>query len=197
MKILVVLGHPRPGSFNHALAAEVCEALRQGAHEVVFHDLYAEEFPPILTAEEIPHDAALEPLIARHCAELAAAEGIVIVHPNWSGQPPAMLKGWIDRVFRSGVAYRYIEKDGSAWPMGLLKAGAAVVINTSDTPYTVEMEVFGDPLDTIWRKCVLGFAGVHNVHRRSFGPVITSSLEQRQGWLQETAALVGQVFSRR
>jgi NAD(P)H dehydrogenase (quinone) len=196
MKILVVLGHPRPGSYNHALAGAVCETLRQNAHDIVFHDLYAENFPPLLTPAEIPHNAALDPVIARHCAELAAAEGIVIIHPNWSGQPPAILKGWIDRVFRSGVAYRYIEEGGSAWPVGLLKAGAAVVINTSDTPAAVEKEVFGDPLDTIWRNCVLGFAGVKNVHRQSFGPIITSAAEQRRQWLGETVELVNEVFSR-
>jgi putative NADPH-quinone reductase len=49
--------------------------------------------------------------VQAHCGEIARAEGIIIVHPNWWGQPPAIMKGWIDRVFRPGVAYRFTEDD--------------------------------------------------------------------------------------
>ena len=91
MKILVVLGHPQPGSFNHALAEAVVSALEERGHEVVFHDHYAEGFDPLLPAEEILSDGPVDPEVVRHGAELAAAEGIVVVHPNWWGQPPAIL----------------------------------------------------------------------------------------------------------
>ena len=50
-------------------------------------------------------------LVASHCEELARADGIIIVHPNWWGAPPAVLKGWVDRVFRPEVAYRFLEGD--------------------------------------------------------------------------------------
>ena len=85
MNILVVLAHPGPGSFNHALADAVRAALRGAGHEVVFRDLCAEKFDPLLPADEIPAGAALPPSIRRHCAELKAADGIVVVHPNWWG----------------------------------------------------------------------------------------------------------------
>ncbi len=111
MKILVVLGHPDPGSLNHALAATAVSALEQLGHKVLFHDLYAEGFEALLPAEEIPEDGPVDPKVLAHCEELAAADGIVIVHPNWWGMPPAILKGWIDRVVRPGVAYRFLEDD--------------------------------------------------------------------------------------
>jgi len=67
---------------------------------VIYHDLYVEKFDPLLNEEEIPRAAELPPVIAQHCAEIAAADGYIIVHPNWWAMPPAILKGWLDRVFR-------------------------------------------------------------------------------------------------
>ena len=195
MNILIVLGHPVPGSFNHALAAAVRDALRTDGHRVIFHDLCAEGFDPLLPAQEIPDSAPLPPEIQRHCDELRAADGIVIVHPNWWGQPPAVLKGWIDRVFRPGVAYRFLEGDGGEGvPVGLLKAKAAVVLNTANTPAAREQEVFGDPLEALWKKCLFDLCGVRNFHRRMFTVVVTSTSEQRRQWLAEAAALCRTAF---
>lgn len=195
MNILIVLGHPVPGSFNHALAAAARDTLRTDGHCVTFHDLYAEGFDPLLPAQEIPDSAPLPPKIQRHCTELRAADGIVIVHPNWWGQPPAILKGWIDRVFRPGVAYRFLEGDGGEGvPVGLLKAQAAVVLNTANTPAVREQEVFGDPLEALWKKCLFDLCGVRNFHRRMFTVVVTSTPEQRRQWLAEAAALCRTAF---
>ena len=98
MKILIILGHPDPGSLNHAIAHAVRDDLHERGHEVIFHDLQAERFDPLLTAEEIPEHGAISTAIQTHCEELCSADGIVIVHPNWWGQPPAILKGWIETV---------------------------------------------------------------------------------------------------
>ncbi|MGA9762627.1 MAG: NAD(P)H-dependent oxidoreductase [Gaiellaceae bacterium] len=197
MKILVLLGHPQPGSFNHALAAKVVSTLEEDGHEVVFHDLHAEGFDPVLTAAEIPTDGPVEPEIARHCAELAAAEGIVVIHPNWWGQPPAILKGWIDRVVRPGVAYRFLEDDGGEGvPEGLLKAKTALVLNTSNTEAKRELAVFGDPLETLWKNCVFGLCGVEDVRRRNFGVVCTSTDEERAAWLGEASEMIRDAFRR-
>ena len=195
MKIVVLLGHPQPGSFNHSLAETVVATLERGGHDVVFHDLHAEGFDPVMTAAEIPADAPLEPEIARHCEELAAAEGIVVVHPNWWGQPPAILKGWIDRVVRPGVAYRFLEGDGGEGiPEGLLKVKTAVVLNTSNTKLERELETFGDPLEALWARCFFGLCGVEDVRRRNFGVVVTSTYEERVAWLKEAAQMVAQAF---
>ena len=130
------------------------------------HDLNAEHFEPLLTKDEIPHSAKVPPQIHRHCAELRMADGIVIVHPNWWGQPPVILKGWIDRVLRPGVAYCFDERDnGEGIPIGLLRAHGALVINTSNTPDTREKSVSGDPLERIWRECIFDLCGGRNFHR--------------------------------
>ena len=186
MKISVILAHPTAGSFNHAIASRAVKVLKRNGHDVRFHDLYQETFDPILTGAETPKGAPLPPVIQHHCEEIAEADGIVVIHPNWWGQPPAILKGWVDRVIRPGVAYEFLEGDkGEGIPKGLLKATAALIFNTSNTPAERERDVFGDPLESLWKNCVLALCGVTNVHRKMFTVVVTSSAAERARWLEE------------
>ena len=195
MKILVILAHPNKRSFNHAIATATVELLRQNGHEIFFHDLYEEKFDPILQKEEMPRDVTLPSEIERHCMEISEADGVVIIHPNWWGQPPAILKGWIDRVIRPGVAYEFIGDDkGEGVPCGLLKIKTAVVFNTSNTATEREKTVFGDPLETIWKNCIFGLCGVKSFYRRMFNIIVISSEEQRKGWLQEVRQTLEKYF---
>jgi putative NADPH-quinone reductase len=149
----------------------------------------------VLPYDEIPRGAALPPYIAGHCAEIASADGIVIVHPNWWGQPPAILKGWIDRILRPGVAYRFREGDaGEGIPEGLLGAKTAVVFTTSNTPPEREMAVFGDPLEALWKRCIFSFCGVQDCRRRNFCVVVASTDDQRNAWLKEVREIVSDAF---
>jgi putative NADPH-quinone reductase len=71
--------------------------------------------------------------VEAHCRHLARADLILVFHPNWWGQPPAILKGWIDRVFRPGVAYDYPASAGPESAVtGLLRAKAALAILSKD-----------------------------------------------------------------
>ena len=186
MRISVILAHPDPESFNHAIAQTVVDTLKANGYKVFFHDLYQEKFDPRLNLEEVAKDAILPAVIRKHCDEIAAAFGIVIVHPNWWGQPPAILKGWVDRVIRPGVAYEFMEGDsGEGIPNGLLKAKAALVFNTSNTESEREKDVFGDPLETIWKNCIFGLSGITNFHRRMFNVIVTSTEDQRRDWLND------------
>lgn len=195
MHILIILAHPNPDSFNHAIAHTAVATLRSLGHTVVLHDLYAEAFDPVLPGAEILRGAVLDATIACHCDDLIAADGIVIVHPNWWGKPPAILAGYIDRVFRPGLAYAFIEDDdGSGVPMGLLKAHIALVFTTANTPAAREQAVFGDPLELFWVRCVFGLCGVEHVYRRTFSVVVSSTPEQRQGWLNEVVSTIGVHF---
>jgi len=195
MRILVILAHPDKGSFNHAIAETAVKTLKKNGHEVIFHDLYDEKFDPILPAIEFPKDAFLTPEIERHCWEISTADGIIIVHPNWWGQPPAILKGWIDRVMRPGVAYEFLEGDkGEGVPNGLLKATSAIVYNTANTEVEREKRVFGDPLETIWKNCIFDLCGVQHFYRKTFGIVVVSSEMQRKQWLQEVRDKLTEFF---
>ncbi len=197
MNVSIILAHPDEKSFNHAIAKTVFVLLQENGHNVVFHDLYREDFDPILHREEIPQEAELSPHIEEYCREIARADGIVVVHPNWWGQPPAILKGWIDRVLRPGVAYQFLEGDtGEGVPVGLLKAETALIFNTSNTPQERERSVFEDPLESLWKNCIFDLCGVRHVYRKMFGIVITSTVEQRRQWLAEVKATVNRQFPR-
>ncbi|MFG2986540.1 NAD(P)H-dependent oxidoreductase [Streptomyces sp. NPDC048258] len=107
MRVGVYLAHPRPGSFNHAVFDAVVEELHGQGAEVVAHDLCAEGFVPLLSAEETgtvesaarAHDAQ----VALHRTEVATLDAMVFVHPNWWGMPPAVLTGWVQRVLAPGA----------------------------------------------------------------------------------------------
>jgi putative NADPH-quinone reductase len=190
MKVLVILGHQREGSFCHAIAATAIERLEAARHEVVFHDLYAEKFDPVLADEEIPRTATVPPLIQRHTEEVTAADGYIVIHPNWWAMPPAVLKGWLDRVFRQGVTYAF----GPSGVIPYLTGRTALVLTTSNTPRDVELQLFGDPLENLWKTCIFGFCGVEKFHRRNFESMIMSTPEQRAAWLDEVRTLVERYF---
>lgn len=195
MRVSIILAHPDSGSLNHAIATASAEALRALGHEVRLRDLYAEGFDPLLPTGEIPREAALPALVDGHCREITEADGIVVVHPNWWGMPPAVLAGWVDRVLRPGVCYEFVEGDsGEGVPRGLLKARRAVVFNTSNTFEERERAVFGDPLERIWKDCVFGLCGVTDVHRRVFSVVCVSTREQREAWLDEVRLTMARLF---
>lgn len=197
MTILIILGHPSPGSFNHAIAQTASEALTGLGHQVILHDLYAEGFDPVLPAAELARDAALPPGIARHVEEACTADGLVIVHPNWWSQPPAIVRGWTDRVLRAGRAYRFVpDGRGGGKSEGLLRARVGIVFNTANTPQDKEVELYGDPLEGLWRRVVFGLCGLPTVCRRNFSPVIVSTPTQRTAWLQEVRDVVSGHFPR-
>jgi putative NADPH-quinone reductase len=192
MKILTILAHQRPGSFCEAIAQAAIDELRGLGHQVIYHDLYAEHFDPILTEAEIPKGSVLDEVVAEHCREVVEADGYIVVHPNWWAQPPAILKGWLDRVLRQGVAYEF----GPQGVIGLLKGKTAVVLTTSNTPREDELRLFGDPLENLWNACIFGFCGVEAFQRRTFESIIMSTADQRAEWLAETRRIIRARFSR-
>ncbi len=198
MRISVILAHPNPLSFNHAIAGATLKTLRKSGYDVDYHDLYEEQFDPLLIAAEIPTEATIPTEIEKYCNEITKTDGIIIIHPNWWGQPPAILKGWIDRVIRPGVAYEFLEGDsGEGVPNGLLKAKTALVFNTSNTGTERERNIFGDPLETIWKNCIFDLCGVQKFHRTMFNIMVVSTDNQRNEWLQEVCETVNKYFPKK
>jgi putative NADPH-quinone reductase len=195
MNVSLILGSPKPESFNHAIARTAAEALRALGHHVGYHDLYAEQFDPVFAAAELERDAVLPPVLAGHLEEVCAADGLIIVHPNYWSRPPAILCGWVDRVLRAGRAYQFVpDGQGGAKAVGLLRARVGLVFNTANTPQEKEEALFGDPLEVHWRKVVFPLCGVPTVFRRNFSPLIVSTPDQRAAWLAEVTTAVRQYF---
>lgn len=193
MKILIVICHPNPESFSHAIADTVTSKLRSNNHTIISRDLYKEAFDPVLPYSEIIGES-LDPVVIGHISDLQQAEGLVIIHPNWWGKPPAMLAGWIDRVFRMNAAYTFPKGGEGGAPTGLLKLANVMILNTANTTPEREENVFGDPLELIWRNCVFDFCGVRNITRKTFSVIVDSSSETRKDWLNKVEEMTDNMF---
>lgn len=145
MRLLLVHAHPAAESYGRALLQAAREGAEAGGHAVELLDLHAEGFDPVMGAEEWRgyYGEATDPVLRRHAEALRRAEGIVFVYPTWWQGQPAILKGWIDRVWRPGVAFHMPQKGlplrpaltqvrllgvvttlGMSWPMFNLVMGA-------------------------------------------------------------------------
>ncbi|MDR1957456.1 MAG: NAD(P)H-dependent oxidoreductase [Planctomycetaceae bacterium] len=191
MKVSVILGHQNPGSFNHAIASTTLNTLQSLGHEAHYHDLYAEKFDPITRHDEWNNDNLLPEQVKIHSAEIKASDGMIFIHPNWWGTPPAILKGWIDRIFRSGFAYNFTPSG----PVQYFTDKTVQVFTTSNTPREVELGVYTDPLENFWKVVVFGLCGCQSFERRNFEPVIMSTYDDRAAWLREVEETVRRRFA--
>jgi len=185
VRILLILCHPQPSSFNHAVAERVRETLASAGHQVLHHDLYQEGFGPVMTGPEFRRGVSFDEQVVRHTEELGACGGLVFVHPEWWGQPPALLKGWLDRVLRPGVAYEpHDEESGEQAPVPLLGDKSALVFATRDAAARSGV------LERVWMEGVFAFCGIreaacHVLHDlRRLGPA------ERNDWLAQVGRAV-------
>jgi len=108
MQILVVFSHPDPTSFQASILAALVERLKARGHALRVIDLYGEDFDPVLDLESWRahrHARGVEAGVAAHVAALRECDGLILVYPTWWYGLPAMLKGWLDRVWQPGVAF--------------------------------------------------------------------------------------------
>ncbi|WP_181015598.1 NAD(P)H-dependent oxidoreductase [Alkalispirochaeta sphaeroplastigenens] len=187
MTSLVVYSHPRTDSFTHAIVERIVSALDDGGHGAWCHDLYAEHFQPVLENEEIRRRFSFDDLVTQHTRELREAAGLILVYPDWWGMPPAILKGWVDRVLRPGVAFDYegpefLQKE----QVPLLTDKKGLVISTTDETNPLSQ----DAMNTIWRERVFAQAGIRSVTFKTLYGVRQSSLRERREWLLEVEELI-------
>jgi NAD(P)H dehydrogenase (quinone) len=189
MKAQIIICHPNSESFNHAIASKAEKVLIANGYQIIFHDLYKEDFNPVLPYGEIIQES-FDPKVKEYIRDLNESDMLIIVHPNWWGKPPALLSGWIDRVLRLQVAYTFPKGGEGGKPIGLLNLKRVFIFNTANTTTERESEVFGDPLNLIWKNCVFDFCGVPSIVRKIFTVVVDSTLEQRNGWLDEVEQIL-------
>ena len=111
LKHVVILCHPEADSFNAAVAAKYCAEVEEHGQVAIMRDLYRMEFDPVLRANEQPGSPGFleSPHIAHELEIIADAVAIVLVYPIWFGTPPAMLKGYVDRVLGSDFTFRAVQ----------------------------------------------------------------------------------------
>ncbi len=191
MKILQIVCNPRHPSLGATLARESRERLLAAGHELLYHDLYEESFDPILTEAEMAQGFSLDPLVQEHCRDLSSAGGIVVVHPDWWSQPPALLKGWVDRVFRQGIAYDLVGGDfGERSWQGLLGGKKALVLCSSDNPPGEGPSV----LEEFWETSVFGACGIE-ARCEVLRGLRSSGSGERRAWVESALSLVVGYFA--
>jgi len=179
-RILVILGHPDSDRFCGTVASSYMEGARQAGNEVRQVSVGDLSFDPVLH-KGYARVQELEPDLVVAQEAIAWAQHIVFVYPTWWGGPPALLKGFVDRVFLPGFAFRY--REGSRFWDRLLTGRSAHLLVTMDTPPWYYRLVYRMPGHNLMKRTILEFCGIKPVAVNSFGPVKGSSQQQREKWL--------------
>lgn len=178
MNLLIVYAHPEPTSFCAALKDEAVQTIRQAGHDAVVSDLYGEAFNPVAGRHDFLGSAdatrfhyqseqrhaadtgGFSPELEREQARVAAADAIIFLFPLWWGGPPAILKGWIDRVLAYGFAY----VDGYRFDTGLFKGKRSLLcVTTGGTPARFSADgVYGEIDRVLWpvQRLTLDYMGL-------------------------------------
>ncbi|MGD6818973.1 NAD(P)H-dependent oxidoreductase [Metabacillus sp. 84] len=132
MKALIIFAHPKLDSFNGAILETVMDQLKMLQAEIVVRDLYRLNFQPVLMEDNYSEffQTKVSPDIAEEQSYIQWAEQLIFIFPTWWAGMPAMLKGYIDRVFTNGFAFRML-KGGSE---GLLKGKNGLIFQTTGQP---------------------------------------------------------------
>lgn len=190
MKHAIILAHPRPASFNGAVARKTLEVLRSIGHEAILRDLYSQNFDPRLQAGELSTVDGSKPApdVVVERALLRDVDSFIFVYPFWFNGPPAILKGYIDRVF--GVGFGSVQRLGGAEP--LLQDRTLLTFSTSGAPdHWVQQTGALHALMQVFDMHLSGVCGVEVIGHHHFGEVVPGMTEEAG---EETLAEVGKVL---
>ncbi len=172
MKWYILLAHPNPGSFNHAVCDAFVQGLQKAGSEVKINDLYASGFNPLMRGSDFNqfiHGARLPDDVLSEQAIVDWADGLALIYPVWWNEAPAILKGWIDRVLTKGWAYD-ISPEGEF--LALLKLQQVVIFNTADNPEELlEEQGLNQAAQLTKSLGTFGFCGVQSVTHHILGNV--------------------------
>ncbi len=185
-KILIINGHPNKESFCFALAESYKKGADTTGADCKVINLVDLEFNPILN-HGYSKISVLEPDLVMAQKEILAANHLVFVYPNWWSTYPALLKGFIDRVFLPGFAFEYREKS-IMWNK-LLKGKTARLIVTMDTPKWYYLLINKNAGHNAVKIGVLKFCGIKPVKITSLSPIKSSDETKRKKWLNEVEIL--------
>ncbi|MCF5663495.1 NAD(P)H-dependent oxidoreductase [Pseudomonas marginalis] len=185
-RTLLILGHPSSTSFCSALADTYTQSAKNAGHEVRVLRLGELVFDPVL------HNGygdiqALEPDLLSAQSDILWATHLVFVFPIWWGGIPALMKGFLDRIFLPGFAFKY--RAGKAFPDKLLQGRTAHLLVTLDTPPWYYRWVYRMPGIHQMRATTLAFCGIKPIKTVMFGPILGSTPAQRAKWLKQAGGL--------
>lgn len=183
-KALVIYSHPNPESFNRAILKAVTGELESKGVEYKVKDLYEMNWNPVLSAkdfQEMQSGVIPEDVLAEQ-RDVAWADTLIFIYPIWWAEQPAMMKGWLDRVFSEGFAYKV--KDGDA--KGMLADKKAVVITTSGgEKWAMKQSGMIDAIEKSMIEGTLNFVGIKDVEYNNLFAVPTATDAERGEMLED------------
>jgi len=183
--ILVILGHPDTDSFCASLSKAYIDSANKRGSEVRQLQLGELKFDPILW-KGYNKIQELEPDLVNARELIQWSNHIVFVYPNWWGAMPALMKGFFDRVFLPGFAFKY---RGSSLPDKLLSGRTAQLMVTMDTPPWFYRWIYRMPGHNQMKRSILEFCGIKVLKISEFGPVKGSNQKQREKWIAKAKEL--------
>lgn len=189
MNTLIILAHPCEDSFNTAICNEIKDHLTSKNHEVKIRDLYKLKFDPVLTEDnhtnfyqtKLPKELHVEQ------NEITWAENLIFIFPTWWGGMPAIMKGYFDRVFTNGFAFRFSEKQVD----GLLKDKKAVIFQTtSRTEEFMKPSQLVSSMETAMDVGIFEYCGMTVIAHKFFYSVPHVNKESRLTMLKEAKSVV-------
>lgn len=190
---LIVFGHPNPESFNGAILKTIENKLEEKEYQYISKNLYQLNFNPILTLDDFGKmkNSTVTDDIALEHADIEWAKNIIFIYPTWWAGPPAIVKGWIDRVLNKGFAYAP-QEDGNV--KGLLSDKTVMVITTSASREENMMESgMHEAMEKIMLEGILGFCGINNMMYKNFYNILNNTEEEMDKILSDVDYLMGAI----
>nr|WP_259546616.1 NAD(P)H-dependent oxidoreductase [Heyndrickxia oleronia] len=188
MNHLIVYAHPRKESFNHAILEATIRGLRQKGHEYVVRDLYEMEFQPVVNSSEILGGIGED--IEQEHNYLKWADVIIFIYPIWWTGLPAIVKGYIERVFTYGFAYRYVNGE----QMGMMKGKKAFIFNTQGKSHVQYAANGMDKALLLTSDTgIFEYCGIEVLQHVFFESVPSSDKATRTAWLNQIEAMASQL----
>jgi putative NADPH-quinone reductase len=184
--ILILNAHPNPHSFSHSLAQSYYKGATAAGATCELVNLIDLDFDPNLHGGYRKR-TELEPDLIRMQAAITKADHLVFVYPNWWASFPAILKGFIDRVFLPGFAFK--SRENSVFIDKLLSGKTARLIVTMDSPSWYYRFFTRQPGHNAMRIGTLEFCGIKPVKITSFSPIKTANEAQLTKWLVRVEAM--------
>ena len=187
-KILVILGHPRVKSYCGALAQAYIKGTQNAKADVKYIKLIDLKFDGI-NAYDFKKAPELEPDLKKMQKLILWSEHIVFVYPTWWGSAPALLKGFLDRIFTPGFAFRYT-KGKLGWKR-FLKGRSARIITTTGGPWAINRLLYGSPGIRAIKWATLWFVGIGPTRVSEFNSLNTRWISEktRERWIKKVEYL--------
>ncbi|RKX78184.1 MAG: hypothetical protein DRP70_13045 [Spirochaetes bacterium] len=192
-KALIVHADPKNDNLTAALRDRMAEILVSQGWEVEVRSLYEDSFNPVATADEVsyqkPSPDSIDPQVAEYQALITKADAIVLVYPLWWKQPPAMLKGWQDRVFSYGFAYEFVNNSPDS-VISLLAGKKLLIINVAaSSKDTYEDQGYLHYLD-LADASLYGASGIELARRHIIYSSTKMGMNEKKDCLEELSTLV-------